>query len=53
MRITYKGLKPGTSTRRRRLSRSGRFRGGALDAEKLLVKCPSKYQGLDQKASTS
>ena len=31
----------------------GRFRGGALDAEKLLVKCPSKYQGLDQKASTS
>jgi len=31
------------------LSRSA-FPRGALDAEKLLVKCPSKYQGLDQKA---
>ena len=48
MRITYKGLHEATQ-----VVAIGRFRGGALDAEKLLVKCPSKYQGLDQKASTS
>jgi cytochrome c-type biogenesis protein CcmE len=25
----------------------GRFREGRIDAEKLLVKCPSKYQGAE------
>ena len=53
MKITYKGLKPGNFHEATQVVAIGRFHGGALEAEKLLVKCPSKYQGLDQKASTS
>ena len=29
----------------------GRFREGHIDAEKLLVKCPSKYQGAEVEKS--
>jgi cytochrome c-type biogenesis protein CcmE len=53
MKVTYKGLKPGNFEEATQVVAIGRFHGGALEAEKLLVKCPSKYQGLDQKASTS
>ncbi len=53
MKITYKGLKPGNFHEATQVVAIGRFHGGSLEAEKLLVKCPSKYQGLDQKASTS
>ncbi|MBZ5587002.1 MAG: cytochrome c maturation protein CcmE [Acidobacteriia bacterium] len=53
MKVTYKGLKPGNFKEATQVVAIGRFHGGALEAEKLLVKCPSKYQGLDQKASTS
>ena len=31
----------------------GRFQEGRLEAEKLLVKCPSKYQGVEEKAYSS
>jgi cytochrome c-type biogenesis protein CcmE len=50
MRVAYKGLKPGNFNEATQVVAIGRFHGGFLEAEKLLVKCPSKYQGLDDKA---
>ena len=49
MRVAYKGLKPGNFHEATQVVAIGRFRGGMLEAEKLLVKCPSKYQGLEDK----
>jgi cytochrome c-type biogenesis protein CcmE len=48
MNVAYKGLKPGNFEEAKQVVAIGRFQGGALHAEKLLVKCPSKYQGLDE-----
>jgi cytochrome c-type biogenesis protein CcmE len=50
MKVAYKGLKPGNFNEAKEVVAIGRFRGGVLEAEKLLVKCPSKYQGLEDKA---
>jgi cytochrome c-type biogenesis protein CcmE len=49
MRIAYKGLKPGNFNEATQVVAIGRFHGGVLEAEKLLVKCPSKYQGVEEK----
>jgi len=49
MRVAYKGLKPGNFHEATQVVAIGRFHGGMLEAEKLLVKCPSKYQGLEDK----
>ena len=51
MRVAYKGLKPGNFNEATQVVAIGRFHGGVLEAEKLLVKCPSKYQGLEEKGS--
>ncbi len=53
MNVTYKGPKPGNFNEAIQVVAIGRFHDGALDAEKLLVKCPSKYQGLEEKAYPS
>jgi len=53
MPVAYKGLKPGNFNEATQIVAIGRFRGGALEAEKLLVKCPSKYQGVEEKEYTS
>ena len=49
MRIAYKGLKPGNFHDATQVVAIGRFHGGVLEAEKLLVKCPSKYQVVEEK----
>jgi cytochrome c-type biogenesis protein CcmE len=49
LRIAYKGLKPGNFNEATQVVAIGRFHGGVLEAEKLLVKCPSKYQGVGEK----
>lgn len=49
MRVAYKGLKPGNFNEATQVVAIGRFHGGVLEAEKLLVKCPSKYQGTEGK----
>lgn len=49
MKVAYKGLKPGNFNEATQVVAIGRFHGGALEAEKLLVKCPSKYQGTEEK----
>ncbi len=53
MRVAYKGLKPGNFNEATQVVAIGRYHGGLLEAEKLLVKCPSKYQGLNDKAPTA
>lgn len=47
--ITYKGMKPGNFEEATQIVAIGRFNGSALNAERLLVKCPSKYQGAEER----
>ncbi len=53
MPVAYKGLKPGNFEEAIQVVAIGRFQGGELQAEKLLVKCPSKYQGIEAKGSAA
>lgn len=53
MRVAYKGMKPGNFHEATQVVVIGRFSAGQLEAEKLLVKCPSKYQGLEEKDTGS
>jgi cytochrome c-type biogenesis protein CcmE len=50
MDIAYTGLKPGNFNEATQVVAIGRLKGHVLQAEKLLVKCPSKYQGVEEKA---
>ena len=51
MPVTYKGTKPANFKDAISIVAIGRFQEGRIEAEKLLVKCPSKYQGAeDEKA---
>ena len=50
MKVVYHGIKPGNFEEAISVVAIGRYQaagGGALAAEKLLVKCPSKYQGVE------
>jgi cytochrome c-type biogenesis protein CcmE len=47
MPVTYRGIKPGNFKDAISIVAIGRFREGRIEAEKLLVKCPSKYQGAE------
>lgn len=47
MPIVYRGIKPGNFKDAISIVAIGRFQQGRIDAEKLLVKCPSKYQGAE------
>jgi len=49
MKVAYKGLKPGNFHDATQVVAIGRFHRGTFEAEKLLVKCPSKYQGVEEK----
>jgi cytochrome c-type biogenesis protein CcmE len=53
LRVAYKGPKPGNFEDATQVVAIGRVKGGVLEAEKLLVKCPSKYQGTEDKASSA
>ena len=53
LRVAYKGMKPGNFNEATQVVAIGRYRDGVLEAEKLLVKCPSKYQGVEEKEYTS
>lgn len=43
--VAYKGVKPGNFEEAISIVAIGRHADGVFTAEKLLVKCPSKYQG--------
>ncbi|HVP40313.1 MAG TPA: cytochrome c maturation protein CcmE [Candidatus Saccharimonadales bacterium] len=49
MEVVYTDVKPGNFDQARDIVAIGSFRDGAFHAEKLLVKCPSKYQELQEK----
>ena len=43
----YGGIRPGNFKDAISIVAIGRYREGRIEAEKLLVKCPSKYQGAE------
>lgn len=43
--VIYRGIKPGNFQDALSVVAIGKYENGCLNAEKLLVKCPSKYQG--------
>jgi cytochrome c-type biogenesis protein CcmE len=47
MRVHYKGVKPGNFEEAIQIVAIGSYESGVFEAEQLLVKCPSKYQGLE------
>ena len=47
MVVHYDGVKPGNFEEAVQIVAVGRFDDGVFQAEQLLVKCPSKYQGLE------
>ncbi len=47
MPVVYRGIKPGNFKDAISIVAIGRFAKGRIEAEKLLVKCPSKYQGAE------
>ena len=53
MPVVYRGIKPGNFRDAISIVAIGRYRDGRIDAEKLLVKCPSKYQGAEVEKSYS
>lgn len=54
MKVIYSGTKPGNFDQATSVVCIGKYRDDAFHAEKLLVKCPSKYQDqpADETAST-
>jgi cytochrome c-type biogenesis protein CcmE len=55
MRVRYRGLKPANFEEAISIVAIGRYDAGAgeMEADKLLVKCPSKYQGIDKTETKS
>ena len=51
--VVYRGIKPGNFKDAISVVAIGRYSNGRIDAEKLLVKCPSKYQGAEVKTYSS
>jgi cytochrome c-type biogenesis protein CcmE len=47
MPVAYKGIKPANFKDAISIVAIGRVHEGRIEAEKLLVKCPSKYQGAE------
>ena len=45
--VEYGGVKPGNFEEAVQIVAVGRYESGVFHAEQLLVKCPSKYQGLE------
>jgi len=47
MTVLYKGIKPGNFEEAVQIVAIGNYGDGVFRADQLLVKCPSKYQGLE------
>ncbi len=47
MRVDYSGTKPGNFEQAESVVCIGKYHDGSFEANELLVKCPSKYQGQD------
>jgi cytochrome c-type biogenesis protein CcmE len=44
MKVIYQGVRPGNFDQADRVVAVGKYRDGAFRADRLLVKCPSKYR---------
>jgi cytochrome c-type biogenesis protein CcmE len=53
LKIIYHGVVPGNFDQATSVVARGKMGGEGFMAERLLVKCPSKYQGLSKKSSDS
>ena len=51
MPVVYRGIRPGNFKDAISIVAIGRYQDGRIEAEKLLVKCPSKYQGAEVQKS--
>jgi cytochrome c-type biogenesis protein CcmE len=49
MRVAYRGTRPANFNDAISIVAIGPYRDGRIEAERLLVKCPSKYQGAEVK----
>jgi len=47
LKVIYSGMVPGNFEQATSVVARGKYQDGALLADQLLVKCPSKYQGMD------
>lgn len=50
LRVIYSGAVPGNFDQATSVVAKGRYEKGEFIADQILVKCPSKYQGLEKKA---
>ena len=50
LKVIYSGMVPGNFEQATSVVAKGKYINGALVADQLLIKCPSKYQGLEGKA---
>ncbi|MCC6443858.1 MAG: cytochrome c maturation protein CcmE [Armatimonadetes bacterium] len=48
MKVIYRGAKPTDMERAPSVGAIGRYENGIFVAQQLLVKCPSKYQGIEK-----
>jgi len=49
MKVVYEGVKPGNFDQATEIVAIGSYHSGAFHSDQLLVKCPSKYQGIEEK----
>ncbi len=49
IKVIYNGVKPGNFDQATEIVAIGNYQQGAFHSDQLLVKCPSKYQGLEKK----
>ncbi len=49
IKVVYNGVKPGNFDQATEIVAIGNYQQGAFHSDQLLVKCPSKYQGLEKK----
>jgi cytochrome c-type biogenesis protein CcmE len=52
LEVAYKGIMPGNFEQATSVVAKGRFDGRRFEADELLVKCPSKYQGGEMEDGT-
>jgi cytochrome c-type biogenesis protein CcmE len=52
MPVKFKGPKPGAFDQAISITAIGEYKDGVFAADKLLVKCPSKYQGKEAEEKT-
>jgi cytochrome c-type biogenesis protein CcmE len=53
MQVRYLGVKPANFEDAISVVAIGRYQGDRMNADQLLVKCPSKYQGIKQADGTT